>query len=167
MKVYECTIGNDVLTVWSLRALLHVAFLLQQIVQRLLIVVDDEVRGLDAFEDGVHRRLQVVEEERLAPRGEVLRQDLDDRGGREVRTVDMRTVDHYRRRDALGASAVLGHQIADVVHRREDQATVRRQHQVLDTMMSLSSKRKDENGCHNRYHVEFARKARRLELRAE
>lgn len=126
--------------------LLHVALLLQQIVQRFLIVVDDEVRGLDALEDGVHRRLQVVEEERLAPLGEVLRQDLDDRGGRVVRAIDVRAVDHHGRLDALDASAVLGHQIADVIHRREDQATIRRQHQVLDTVVSLSGGREKEEG---------------------
>lgn len=44
----------------------------QQVVKLVLIIVDNEVLGFDAFEDGNDAGLQVVEEERLFPTREVL-----------------------------------------------------------------------------------------------
>lgn len=108
--------------------LLCVTPFLQQIVQCFLSIINVEVRGFNALEDGVYRRLQIVKEERLASRGKIFCQSLDDSGSRKIRTVNVRTVDHYRRRNASGASAVFVHQITHIVHRWEDQATIRCQH---------------------------------------
>lgn len=48
----------------------------QQVVKLVLIVIDNEVLGFDAFEDGNDAGLEVVEEERLFPTREVLSKHL-------------------------------------------------------------------------------------------
>ena len=55
----------------------------------------------------------------------------------------MGAVDHYGRRLAALATAALGHKVAHVIHRGEDQASVGRQHQVVHATTSLFTGKKD------------------------
>lgn len=100
----------------------------------LLSVIHDKVHRRKTLEHGAHARLQVVEKQRLIPLGKVRRNTVDDGGRRVVGAVHVRTVDHNGERLP---DRVLRDEVPHVVYRREDQAAIGRDDEVLGSTGTL------------------------------